>query len=104
MDIIPNINLPRIAKCEPAMVKVIPGKIYSWCTCGLSEKQPFCDGAHKRIEPVINEQGESVLPYRSLKVEFDKEEEVWFCQCKHTKTPPFCDGTHRTLKAEQTEE
>jgi CDGSH-type Zn-finger protein len=83
------------------MVKVIPGKIYAWCTCGLSEKQPFCDGAHKRIEPIINEQGESVMPYRSLKVEFDKEEEVWFCQCKHTKTPPFCDGTHNSLKDKQ---
>lgn len=98
MEIIPNINLPKIAKCEPIMVNVVPGKIYSWCTCGLTEKHPFCDGTHKCIAPVINEQGETVLPYRSLKVEFEKEEEVWFCQCRQTKTPPFCDGTHNTLK------
>lgn len=100
METIPNTNLPKIADCKPVAVTVVPGKIYSWCTCGLSEKQPFCDGTHKRIEPVINEQGESVLPYKSLKTEFDKEEEVWFCMCKHTKTPPFCDGTHKTLKKE----
>lgn len=97
MEMIPNENLPRIAKCEPAMIKVVPGKIYAWCTCGLSEKQPLCDGTHKRIEHTINENNEPVLPYRSLKVEFEKEEEVWFCQCKQTKTPPLCDGSHNTL-------
>jgi CDGSH-type Zn-finger protein len=97
MEIIPNKDLPKVAQCEPAMVNVEPGKIYSWCTCGLSEKQPFCDGTHKRIEPVINEQGESVMPYRSLKVQFEKEEEVWFCQCKQTKNPPYCDGSHKRL-------
>lgn len=95
MDKIPNINLPKLAACSPAMMKVAPGKVYSWCTCGLSQKQPLCDGAHKCIEPTINELGEAVLPYRSLKMEFDKEEEVWFCQCKQTKTPPFCDGSHK---------
>jgi len=89
MDTIPNENFPRITECEPEMVKVEPGKVYSWCTCGLSEKQPFCDNTHKRIEG---------MPYRSIKVLFDKEEEVWFCRCKHTKTPPFCDSTHNTLK------
>ena len=97
MEMIPNKNLPHVAAKQPAMVKVVPGKIYSWCTCGLSEKQPFCDGTHKRIEPVINEQGEAVLPYRSLKVEFEKEEEVWLCQCKQTKNPPYCDGSHKML-------
>jgi len=98
MEMIPNKELPRIAKGEPQMIKVAPGKIYAWCTCGISEKQPFCDGMHKRIEPIVNEAGETILPYKSLKIEFDKEEEVWFCQCKLTKTPPFCDSTHHALK------
>ena len=89
MQPIPNENLPEVAQCEPYLVKVEPGKLYSWCTCGLSEKQPLCDNNHKRIEG---------LPYRSVKVLFDKEEEVWFCGCKHTKTPPFCDETHKTLE------
>ena len=88
MEMIPNENLPRIAKCEPLLVKVEPGKIYAWCTCGLSEQQPFCDGKHKTIDG---------LPFKSLKVEFEKEEEVWFCRCKQTKTPPFCDGSHNKL-------
>ncbi len=90
MDTIPNENFPRITQCEPFLVKVEPGKVYSWCSCGLSEKQPFCDSAHGKIEGV---------PYKSIKIQFDKEEEVWLCGCKHTKTPPFCDDTHKTLKS-----
>ena len=88
MESIPNENLPRLAKCEPAEVTVEPGKIYSWCSCGLSEKEPFCDSAHKKIEG---------MPFRSLKVMFDKPGTVFFCQCKRSKTPPFCDDTHKTL-------
>lgn len=88
MESIPNENLPHIVKCEPQAVMVQPGKVYSWCTCGLSDKQPFCDNAHRKIE---------CLPYRSIKVLFTKEEEVLFCLCKHTKTPPFCDDSHNTL-------
>ena len=94
MDLIPNDNFPRITKCEPIGITVEPGKVYSWCTCGLTLKTPFCDSSHKQIEG---------LPYRSIKVQFDKAEEIWFCQCKHTKTPPFCDSTHHTLKDRESE-
>ncbi len=89
MELIPNENFPIIAACNPKTIKVEAGKIYSWCTCGLSEKQPFCDGSHKKIEG---------MPYRSMKVQFEKETEIAFCQCKHSKTPPFCDGSHRSIK------
>lgn len=86
MEQIPNEGFPRCAADSPTCVKVEPGKIYAWCTCGISEKQPFCDGQHKNIEG---------LPYKSLKVEFTEEKEVWFCNCKKTKNPPYCDGSHR---------
>ncbi|MBK6826691.1 MAG: CDGSH iron-sulfur domain-containing protein [Chitinophagaceae bacterium] len=89
MELIPNIGLPRVAAEEPAGITVQPGKVYSWCSCGLSGSEPFCDSAHKQVEG---------MPYRSVKVMFDKTEEVLFCQCKQTKTPPFCDGTHKTLR------
>ena len=68
MESIPNEGLPRLAIGEPAGIEVEPGKVYSWCSCGLSEKEPFCDSAHKKIEG---------LPFRSVKVTF---------------------GTHNTLK------
>lgn len=89
MSFDPKEKLPRMAECEPSIIKVQPGKVYSWCTCGLSVTQPFCDHAHRDIPDGS---------YKSIKVMFDKEEEVYFCQCKRTKTPPFCDDTHLTLK------
>ena len=99
MEIIPNEGLPKMAIAGPATIKVVPGIIYAWCTCGLSGTEPFCDSTHKRIEPIENEQGEKVLPFRSLKIEFQEEKEVRFCQCKQTKTPPFCDDSHKKLIA-----
>lgn len=38
-----------------ALLSVFPqvdleaGKRVSWCSCGLSERQPFCDGKHKGV-------------------------------------------------------
>ena len=89
MELIPNENLPRQNDCQPAIISVEPGKVYSWCSCGLTEKSPFCDSNHKKVEGT---------PYKSVKVMFDKPQQVEFCQCKRTKTPPFCDGTHDTLR------
>ena len=38
---------PKSPQKSPYKFKVEKGKIYSWCTCGLSNKQPLCDGSHK---------------------------------------------------------
>ena len=92
METIPNENLPAIQACEPAIVQTEPGKVYSWCTCGLTEKTPFCDSTHKKID---------TLPFRSIKVKFENGGEVWFCQCKKTKTPPYCDDSHLTTKLDK---
>ena len=39
-----------IAGKTPIAVDVEGGKTYWWCTCGRSQKQPFCDGTHKGSE------------------------------------------------------
>jgi CDGSH-type Zn-finger protein len=93
MDTIPNTGLPLASDCEPILITVESGKVYSWCSCGLTEKAPFCDSNHKRIEGT---------PFRSVKVVFDKEENVLFCQCKKTKTPPFCDNSHKSRNDSET--
>ena len=31
-------------------VEVENGKSYYWCACGISSKQPFCDGSHNGTE------------------------------------------------------
>ena len=75
----------QIAAREPKNVTLKAGRSYAWCACGLSEIQPFCDGAHKStdMKPLLFRQEET--------------EEVWLCQCKHTGNQPRCDGSHNNL-------
>ena len=73
----------KINKFSSIAIEVESGKIYSWCTCGLSNKQPLCDGTHK---------GKSEL--RSYKWQAPVTGTVNLCGCKMTKNPPFCDGSH----------
>ena len=76
---------PAIAQKEPIAVMLEKGKKYAWCACGLSRKQPFCDGSHKTTElkPVV--------------FQAEADEEVYFCCCKQSKDKPYCDGTHNGL-------
>lgn len=72
--------------CGPHAFEAQEGRIYSWCQCGLSEKQPLCDGAHK---------GTGI---KSLKFQSDSSKTLWLCGCKKTQTPPYCDGSHQHLQ------
>ena len=74
---------PATPQKSPYKVKVEKNKTYFWCVCGLSQKQPFCDGSHKK---------DGV--FKSLKYLAKSDEVVFFCGCKTTKQPPFCDGSH----------
>ena len=76
---------PNIARLKPYLVDVKAGKTYFWCACGLSKKQPFCDGSHKDTE------------FEPLKWKADESGEKLFCACKHTRQSPFCDGSHNSL-------
>eukprot|EP00995_Heteronema_vittatum_P009375 NODE_4698_length_559_cov_572.790196_g3426_i0.p1 GENE.NODE_4698_length_559_cov_572.790196_g3426_i0~~NODE_4698_length_559_cov_572.790196_g3426_i0.p1 ORF type:complete len:129 (+),score=11.95 NODE_4698_length_559_cov_572.790196_g3426_i0:62-448(+) len=81
----------KMAKKGPYAIDVKAGETYSWCTCGYSSKQPFCDGAHKKV----NE--EHGTAFKSLKYQATKDETLYFCGCKQTNKAPFCDGTHSSL-------
>ena len=76
---------PVVAQKAPFGVAVEAGKKYFWCACGLSKKQPFCDGSHTGT-------GLSPLPY-----EAGESKTVWFCGCKATSSKPLCDGSHKQL-------
>lgn len=75
-----------IAGLKPCYLKLKSGRTYFWCACGLSKRQPLCDGSHKGtgFEPV---------PYKATR----DDEEVLFCACKRTGDAPHCDGSHNNL-------
>ncbi|XP_043260433.1 CDGSH iron-sulfur domain-containing protein 3, mitochondrial [Colletes gigas] len=62
------------------------GKNYSWCLCGKSHKQPFCDGTHKNIHLKIK--------LKPIRFSVKETKSYWLCNCKQTSNRPFCDGTH----------
>ena len=74
-----------VSQKAPYLVEVEAGRSYFWCSCGRSEKQPFCDGSHK---------GTTFSP---MKFEAEKNKQLFFCGCKQTDKRPFCDGAHSKL-------
>lgn len=76
---------PRCAAACPAKVTLEPNKNYAYCTCGLSESQPLCDGRHKgtAFKPQIFTVPEAKTAY--------------LCQCKKTGNAPYCDGSHKQI-------
>ena len=64
------------------VVEVEKNKSYFWCSCGLSSKQPFCDGSHQNTE------------FSPVKFIADETKKMFFCTCKQTNNQPFCDGSH----------
>ena len=85
--------LPKICQKQPFKVTVEAGKKYSWCSCGLSQKQPFCDGAHKAFK---NPDGSSIM--KSVAFIAQSDGTVAFCGCKHSKNGALCDGSHATIE------
>jgi CDGSH-type Zn-finger protein len=75
---------PKIAARNPAVMELEPGTYY-WCSCGSSQKQPFCDGSHA---------GSAFQPQA---VEITEKRRVALCQCKRTGDRPYCDGKHSSL-------
>ncbi|MES2677082.1 MAG: CDGSH iron-sulfur domain-containing protein [Pseudomonadota bacterium] len=78
-------SLPKIVQKAPFKVAVEAGKKYFWCSCGLSQNQPFCDGSHKGsgLKSVMFEATESKI--------------LNFCGCKHSKNGALCDGAHNQI-------
>jgi CDGSH-type Zn-finger protein len=78
-------ELPVIAQKDPYIVKVEKGKNYLWCSCGKSDKQPFCDSSHRGTD------------FKPVKYTAEADEEIYFCGCKNSGDQPLCDDTHLTL-------
>ena len=76
-------NKGQRAGDSPIEFEVVKEKSYAWCVCGKSNKQPFCDGTHKK-------EGK----FKSLKYIATEDKDIFFCGCKMTKYQPLCDGSH----------
>ena len=59
---------PTRAGNSPIAVEIEEGKKYAWCACGLSSKQPYCDGSHKGsgMAPIVFTADESKTAYLCL--------------------------------------
>jgi len=76
-----KLDAPLSAGGGSVRVELKPGR-YSWCTCGHSKEQPFCDHAHR----------EAQTNRKSYKFEVLEAVNAYICMCKRTNNPPFCDG------------
>lgn len=76
---------PVIAQKGPFPVELEAGKSYSWCACGRSATQPFCDGSHRGTE------------FTPVRFQATETKTAYLCGCKHSANKPFCDGTHARL-------
>jgi CDGSH-type Zn-finger protein len=68
----------------PMTLDVEAGETYSWCSCGLSDTMPLCDGAHKTAD----------TDKKSLKFVAEETKTVHLCACGKTGNAPYCDGSH----------
>jgi len=67
----------------PLKASLEAGVKYIYCTCGKSEKFPYCDGAHRGSE-------DKPMPF-TVKATTD----AWLCGCGKSGRKPYCDGSHQ---------
>ena len=80
-------QLPKVFKKGSMRVEVQKGERYYWCSCGLSNNQPFCDGSHKDTN------------FRPMEYLAEEDKTVGFCGCKYSKKSPICDGSHKSIES-----
>ena len=64
------------------------GKVYWYCTCGISLNSPWCDSACNR------------LISRNRPIYFNVNDSGYYkiCTCRLSSNAPFCNGTHREVQ------
>ena len=68
---------------EPLKASLKAGTKYIYCTCGHSEKFPYCDGSHKGTE------------HTPIKFTVKGDTDAWVCRCGKSGRKPYCDGSHQ---------
>lgn len=83
----------RVYDNKPFKTRCEAGKTYSWCLCGYSKSQPYCDGTHRHPHIKITQ--------RPVRFSVAKTQDYWLCNCKQTSNRPFCDGSHKEIDLTQ---
>jgi len=84
-----SMSAPTISDNKPVKVALDKDKKYYFCMCGLSSKQPFCDGSHKDSD------------FTPMAFQCDESKDYYLCQCKHSGNKPYCDGSHKQFSDDQ---
>ena len=80
---------PTIADNKPIKIDLSQDETYYFCSCGRSNKQPFCDGSHAGTE------------FKPKAFTPEQGGEAYLCNCKYSQNTPYCDGTHKQFTSEQ---
>jgi CDGSH-type Zn-finger protein len=75
---------PKVGGTSPVVGEFKAGD-YWWCSCGLSNKQPFCDGSH------------SGTGFSPRKITLEADCKFAWCTCKKSQKGHQCDGAHKCL-------
>ena len=81
---------PTVAGRAPLEVELQPGQDYYWCSCGLSKRQPFCDGSH------------ITTLFTPVRFRVEEAGKRYLCACKQSGDAPYCNGAHESLTDEET--
>lgn len=77
-----------VPPCDCGRQHATFGDTYTYCACGLSAAQPWCDGACTRDARA------AAFPPRPFVVD-KRQTFLLMCACKRTRDPRgFCDGEH----------
>ena len=58
-------------------IKVKANKKYSICSCGLSQKLPYCDNGHRKHNTENNTNYKSVKIFSENNIELDVSSSTW---------------------------
>ena len=64
---------------KPFKINVKKYHLYTWCGCGRSHSQPFCDGTHASLAM------KRIVNGGPVKYIAPEDREIWFCMCKQVR-------------------
>jgi hypothetical protein len=64
---------------KPFKINVKKYHLYTWCGCGRSHSQPFCDGTHNVLAM------KKIVKGGPVKYIAPEDREIWFCMCKQVR-------------------